>query len=90
VTIYLHVAPSPGRHSKDILQWWRDHRLNFPDLSDLARNVSCMMATNVANERVFITGGHVVNNGRSNLRSLPINATGTLFQQCSEEGLKLD
>ena len=37
----------------NILQWWRDHRLEFSVLSDVARNTFGVMATSAANERVF-------------------------------------
>jgi len=36
---------------RDILRRWRDHRLEFPGLSDFAENTSCVMATSAANER---------------------------------------
>jgi len=39
---------------RDILQWWSEHRLELPALSDLAINMSNMMATSVANEQVFV------------------------------------
>jgi len=58
---------------RDILPWWRDHRLEFPDLSDLARNAFWVMATSAANERVFSIDGHVVNSRRANLKSSSVN-----------------
>jgi len=59
----------------DILQWSQDHRLEFPDLSDLAknaRNTFCVMAIGAASELVFIIDGHVVNSTRINLKSSPV------------------
>jgi len=38
----------------DILQWWRDHRLEFPHLNDLERNKFCVMTTSVAIEQVLV------------------------------------
>jgi len=32
------------------LQWWRDHKLKFPDLSNPARNTFYVVATSAANE----------------------------------------
>ena len=52
-----------------ILRWWRDHRLEFPALSDLARNPFCVIATSVASERVFNIAGYVVNSRWINLNS---------------------
>jgi len=50
---------------RDIIQWWRDHRLKFPALSDLAGNTFCVMATSAASERVFNMTRNVVNSTRS-------------------------
>jgi len=61
----------------NVLQWWRDHRLKFPALSDLARNRFWVMTTNAASDRVFCMAGHVVNSRRANLKSSFEN--GTLF-----------
>jgi len=45
----------------DILQLWRNNRLEFTDLSDLARNRFCAMAISAANDRVFSVDGHFSN-----------------------------
>ena len=57
----------------NILQWWRDHKLKFPALSDLARNRLWVVTTNAAGERAFCTAGHVVNSRRANLKSSSVN-----------------
>jgi len=54
-----------GCNANDILQRWCDDRLEFPGLSDLARNAFCIMATSSANQRVFSVDGHV--NGRKQI-----------------------
>jgi len=59
------TKPSTGRGFdmvgvRDIHHWWRDHRLEFPGLSDFARNTFSVMATSAANERVFSVNGHSV------------------------------
>ena len=75
---------------RDILQWWRDHRLEFPSLSHPAGNTVCVMAKSAANKRVFIIDNHVVNGRRGNLNEYLIERQ-NLFQQCSEkEVLKFD
>ena len=57
-----------------VLQWWRDHRLEFLGLSYLAGNTFCVMATSAANdERVFSIDDHVVNSRRETLKSSPVN-----------------
>jgi len=57
----------------DILQWWRDHRLEFPALSDIAINTFCVMATSAANEQVFSMAVRVVNGRRTNLKRSSLN-----------------
>jgi len=37
----------------NILQWWRDNRLEFTALSDLAGNTFCVMATSAANKQML-------------------------------------
>jgi len=32
--------------------WWRDHRWEFPALSDLARTAFCVTVTNAGSERL--------------------------------------
>jgi len=54
------------RGCSNILQCWRDHRLEFPGLSDLAGNTFCMMASSVASEGVFRMDGHAVKSRRTN------------------------
>jgi len=71
-----------------ILQWWRDHRLEFSDVSDLAINMICMTATSATNERVFSIDGNVVNSRRANLKRSSVN--GELYQQCSEKAQRVD
>jgi len=53
-----------------IIQWRRDHGLEFPPLSDLARKTFWILATSVASERVFSMDGHVVNSKRAKKEAL--------------------
>ena len=72
--------------------WWRDHRLEFPHLSDLAGNTFCVMETSAANERRVGVGGHVVNSRRSNLKSSSVNDILFFNNACKakNEALKVD
>ena len=56
----------------NIPQWWRDHILEFPALSDLASERVFSMVGH-ASERVFSMVGHVVNKGRAMLKSSSMN-----------------
>jgi len=60
----------------DIFHWWRDHRLEFSALNDLARNtkyVLCDGTSSAASEPVFGMAGQVVNNIRENLKISSVN-----------------
>jgi len=56
-----------------IFQKWQDRSLEFSALSDLARNMFCVMATGTAHERVFGMDGHAMNSRRANLQSSSMN-----------------
>lgn len=57
----------------DPLQWWKEHHVNFPTLSKLARKYLCIPATSSASERVFSTGGNIVTCQRSALKPEKVN-----------------
>ena len=42
-----------GGWCRHILQWWLDHRFEFPGLNGLAGYTFCVMATSGPNERMF-------------------------------------
>ncbi|XP_070404795.1 E3 SUMO-protein ligase ZBED1 isoform X1 [Nothobranchius furzeri] len=46
---------------EDPLGWWKPSQNLFPRLSILAKKYLCIPATRASSERVFSTGGHVVN-----------------------------
>jgi len=67
-------------------------RLEFLAVSDLARNTFCVMAASDGRERVFSMAGHVVNSGRTTLKSLSVNNI-LLFKStltAKKEMLKVD
>ena len=45
---------------EDPLDWWREHKRLYPQLSKLAKKYLCIPATISPSERVFSTGGNVV------------------------------
>lgn len=49
----------------DPLNWWKEHQLNYPLLSNLAKYYLCVPASSVASERVFSTAGDLVTAQRS-------------------------
>ncbi|KAL0212225.1 hypothetical protein RCL1_005851 [Eukaryota sp. TZLM3-RCL] len=49
------------------LQWWKVHQLEFPILSNLARDYLTIPATSVPCERVFSIAGHIKSKKRNSL-----------------------
>ena len=48
-------------------------QLEFPSLSDLARNTFCVKATGAANERMFNIDGHAMNSRGANSKTSSVN-----------------
>lgn len=53
---------------EDPLVWWKEHAKQFPALSKLAQKYLCIPATSSPSERVFSTGGNIVNCLRASLK----------------------
>lgn len=62
-----------GGNRCDPLTWWKIHKVNFLNISRLARKYLCIPATSVPSERVFSTGGNVVTCQRSALKPATVN-----------------
>lgn len=52
---------------EDALNWWKKKKNELPLLAAMARNYLCIQVTSSASERVFSTGGRIVNKLRSGL-----------------------
>ena len=63
--------PKPDIASSPLV-WWKLHHGQFPLMQKLARKYLCCCATSVSSERVFSTGGRVVN-GRICLKPEKVN-----------------
>jgi hypothetical protein len=65
--------------SKDIniVQFWKEHRLLYPKLFQVANRILCIPATSSASERVFSIAGRTLEKRRANLSSDSLN--GLLF-----------
>lgn len=63
---YCKAPPLPL--TEDPLNWWREHEVIFPLLSQLSKQYLCIPGTSVSAERVFSTAGDVVTAKRSTLK----------------------
>ena len=56
-----------------VIDWWKQASFRMPLLSQLARKYLCICATSVVSERMFSTGGNIVNKKRSALKPDMVN-----------------
>lgn len=57
----------------NVLVWWKTEEKRFPTLSRLAKKYLCICGTSVPSERIFSTGGYIVNGRRSRLQPTNVN-----------------
>ena len=54
-----YLALQPASHDSDLLQWWAEHKSDFPHLSRMARQFLSVPATSASAERVFSLAGRI-------------------------------
>ncbi|KAH0717921.1 hypothetical protein KY285_013952 [Solanum tuberosum] len=72
----------------DVLGFWKDNKLRYPELSLMARDVLTVPITTVASESAFSTGGRVIGKFQSSI--LPANDEAKLCTRdwiCGQEDL---
>ncbi|XP_059304020.1 zinc finger BED domain-containing protein DAYSLEEPER-like [Lycium ferocissimum] len=72
----------------DVLGFWKDNRLRYPELSLMTRDVFSVPITTVASESAFSIGGRIIGKFRSSI--LPANAEAQLCTRdwiCGQEDL---
>ncbi|RYQ83566.1 hypothetical protein Ahy_B10g102299 [Arachis hypogaea] len=74
VELYLMEALEKSGVQFDILNWWKVNSTKFPILGQIARDVLAMPVSTVASESAFSTGGRVLNNYRSSLTPMIVEA----------------
>ena len=68
---YLRCPPADSEN--DPLTWWKVHKVNFPQVSHLAKKYLCIQANSAASERLFSTGGNIVTCHRPALKPASVN-----------------
>ena len=56
------------------LAFWRDHKREYPVLSEVARRVLCISASAAQSERDFLCVGHTITDTRSRLSAEKVEA----------------
>ena len=68
INILLDERITPvAEHNTDPFHWWRDHKKQFPILSELARRFLIIPATSVPSERLFSDAGNNMTNKRTTI-----------------------
>ena len=62
--IYLDEGCSVG-NDLDVLEYWKLHKLRFPELTIMACDILCIPITTVASESSFSIGGRILHKYRN-------------------------
>lgn len=57
---FKETAPMPVTKGANPMNWWKDHKCEYPLLSNLAKRYLCIPGTSVSSERVFCTAGDII------------------------------
>ncbi|MFH4977262.1 hypothetical protein AB6A40_003971 [Gnathostoma spinigerum] len=76
---YVHECPAEELTTVDVLSWWKNHKVEFPLLSHVARKILCIPVSSSSPERLFSTSGNVIVPQRSCLD--PYNLEKLVFIQ---------
>ncbi|KAG6532332.1 hypothetical protein ZIOFF_006172 [Zingiber officinale] len=72
--LYLE-EPTIDRITKlDVLGFWKAHQFRYPDLAQMARDILSVPISTVASESAFSTGGRILNQYRSAMKSDVVEA----------------
>ncbi|KAL6613903.1 hypothetical protein ACP70R_036173 [Stipagrostis hirtigluma subsp. patula] len=71
---YMKKLPIRRGGEFDILSWWRSNALEYPILSQMARDILVVPASSVASESAFSTGDRVISDFRSRLAPETVEA----------------
>ena len=63
----LHKQEADDFCEFQILEWWKDHKRDFPVLARMARDVYAIPVSTVASESAFSTGGRVIDDYRASM-----------------------
>lgn len=71
---YLEDDVLPRSNNFDILSWWKNHGVKYPNLRLIARDILAIPVSTVASESAFSTSGRLLSPHRSRLSSKTVEA----------------
>lgn len=66
--LYLSEPRADRSSHLDILSFWKDNQVRYPELASMARDVLTIPISTVASESAFSVGGRVLDQFRSSLK----------------------
>lgn len=70
---YLNLNPTKLEIKKNLLDWWSDNKLKYPELYELSKNILIIPASQIRSESTFSKSGLVVTPLRSEMSSSNIS-----------------
>jgi hypothetical protein len=72
----------------DLMQWWHEHKLTYPVLSILAKDIFTMPVSTISSESTFSTTGRIIEERRWRLNPETVEAL-TCFKDRENAKLRL-
>lgn len=70
---YLCKRLDPTTLPDNPLEFWKNHKTEFPTLAKVARQIFCIPATTASVERSFSAAGNIVAKRRTNIKPTQLN-----------------
>lgn len=67
--IDIYLSQGCASEEENVLQWWRSHEKQFPNLARMARDLLCIQATSVSAGRLFSRSSLTIRKHRNKLNN---------------------
>ncbi|XP_048494372.1 zinc finger BED domain-containing protein DAYSLEEPER-like [Beta vulgaris subsp. vulgaris] len=83
--VYLEDEPLDLNLDLDVLEFWHQNAIRFPELSKMARHLLIIPVSTVASESAFSIGGKTISHNHSSLKPKTFQALVCVQDWCREE-----